>query len=280
MEQLLNGNINLYDTQIRDVFDLSITFIFFKDTNSKIFWVNQAFADVYGKKKYEVYQLYNNSIDLSDEIFNKYILDDIEVFNTGKPKYNIEEKLYGTKKEIWVNTSKIPVFGNNGKVEGLIGFSFDITNIRKTKLEFETIINSIPETIMIFDYDGICQTIYPGKNNTWAHSTDIIGKSITEMNDSCFPDVYKKFIEGLEKLKIDKTKNQNFEYSIKIKDTEYYYDAVMTTYNGSKIMLIIRDITDKKKLDVFESFNKSIKELMIYNQKILTTLGHEDKNGK
>lgn len=269
MEQLLTiPNDKLYS-----LFDLSLNFISFKDINGKLFWVNNAFANICEMSKEEICKLYNEQ-NITNEIYAKYVIDDIEVLTTGKPKYDIEEKLYGAKKDIWVDTTKIPTFDLNGVVDGLAVFSVNITKLRQTKLEFETIIKSIPETILIFDYNGNCLNIYPGKTNL-VHTQNIIGKNIESMKSYKKNNIYEKFVNAIENIKKNKNENQNFEYVYENNNTEYYYDVLMTSFNSSKIMVIVRDITDKKKLDIFESFNKSIKELMQYNQKILKTLGHE-----
>lgn len=273
MEQVFKVGDNV--DKFYSIFDLSLHFIFLKDINGKLFWVNNAIADIFGMSKDDIYKFYNEQNN-KNEIYLKYIKDDNEVLTTKKPKYDIEEKIYGIKNDVWVNTVKIPIINSNGNITGLIGFSTNITKLRQTKLEFETIIKSIPETILIFDYYGNCLNMYPGKINLMP-SKNVVGKNIEEMKLRAKNDVYEKFITAIENIKKNKNENQSFECTFENNNNEYHYDILMTSFNGSKLMVILRDITDKKKLDILESFNKSIKELMQYNQKILKTLGHESE---
>lgn len=271
MEKLLQ-NIDIYNEDIRIAFDLSPSFIFFKDINNNVIWVNEAMTQTYGFTKQEFYDFFNNSKDLSDETIAKYIKDDLYVYTTGLPLYDIEEKLYKNPIVKWMKTSKFPCKDADGKIIGLIGFSYDITKIRETSLEFETLINSIPETIMLFDHSGLCLKVYPGKHNMWVHPAEImVGKNINDMIYNST--IIDNFNLCLERLKKDNTTIQQFEYTNKENDIDYYYDALMTAFNGGKIMVILRDVTDRKKLDIFQSFNHAINELTVYNQKILTTLG-------
>lgn len=270
---------NLLDIAACDILDLSPNIIFIKDLNNKVVWANQTMANVYEITKEQLYEMFNTQ-SLTNEIALQYIKDDLEVFSTGKPKYNIIER-YAThlNKVLWAQTNKIPIKNTEGKIIGLVGFSTDITTIRERNLEFETLISSIPEIIMVFDYDGTCLKIYQGKVNTWMHQIDIVGQKIDIMKS--YPNIVKQFYININELKKDDSIVRQFEFSNIIDGAEYYFEALMSSYNGTKVMVIIRDITDRKKLDVLDNFNKSIKELMSYNQKVLKTLGHieEINNG-
>ncbi len=268
MNTLLTSTINIYDTKIREVFDLAPNFIFFKDLNNKLIWANNAMVEAYHFTKQEFYDFFNNLINFDDETILKYAVDDNYVFTTGTPLYNIIERLYKCPTLSWINTSKIPIKNSDGVVMGLIGFSYDITEIREQTLEFETLIDSIPERILIFNYEGLCTKTfgYNKQNEICGH--DIIGKNINEIE--CFSDIVDSLLEKFNIIKNDTTQIEHLECSLK---NDTYFEISMSRYNGTKIMLIIRDIADRKKLDVLSSFNKSVNELVVYNQKILKTLG-------
>jgi len=80
-----------------------------------------------------------------------------------KPKLGIIEQVNIASGEIrWVHTDKIPVFGNDGKANGLIAVVQDITErkkseeaLRNSEIRLHTLVQTIPDLIWLKDVNGV-----------------------------------------------------------------------------------------------------------------------------
>ena len=103
--------------------------IFWKDLNSRYLGCNQKFADVAGVEKPE------DLIGKSDydmvwkkEESDHFVRCDRRVIESGKAEMGIvEPQLQADGRQAWLETNKIPMFDDNGKVIGLLGSFQDVT---------------------------------------------------------------------------------------------------------------------------------------------------------
>ncbi len=70
------------------------------------------------------------------EIAEKFFEVDSSVIRAGKPLLNIEEFMIGKNGEThWLLTSKLPMYNNEGKIIGLLGYGRDITERKRAEEE-------------------------------------------------------------------------------------------------------------------------------------------------
>ena len=102
--------------------------VFCKDLNSAFFNGNDSFlrdcglnslTTLIGKSDYDLLWTKEESA--------QYRLVDKEIMARGLPKTVIEEQTDYRCKKRWIETSKIPLFGIDGKTTGLIGYYFEKT---------------------------------------------------------------------------------------------------------------------------------------------------------
>jgi len=108
--------------------------IFYKDRMGRFLRINKTFADQLNMSEEEflgktVFDLY--SADIAQGMTN----DDNQVIESGRPKLGIIEQYESKQGKRWVQTDKIPIFDDENKVIGLIGFAQDITKRKKTEEE-------------------------------------------------------------------------------------------------------------------------------------------------
>lgn len=121
-EQTLNNKQN----ELNHILDSSPTIIFYKDINGKFIQANRAFAEALNTTKEAL--LGKTVFDLySAKIAQSMASDDHVVLESKRPKIGIEEQYESPTGLRWIRTDKIPSFDENGNVNGLIGFSEDIT---------------------------------------------------------------------------------------------------------------------------------------------------------
>ncbi|NLV27771.1 MAG: PAS domain S-box protein [Methanomicrobiales archaeon] len=125
-EITLNMLINQYETILVNV----PAMIWYKDTKNTFVKINPAAARVFGKtipdiegKKFP--EIFPDSSD-------PFLADDLNIIATGKPKFQIMEKLVSASGEnIWVQSDKVPLFDNEGNVFGILIVSTDITEKKR-----------------------------------------------------------------------------------------------------------------------------------------------------
>lgn len=109
--------------------------IFAKDVRDhfRVLVWNRRMEEIFGLKRYDV--LGKNDHELFDkELADIYLKDDLEVVQTGKIKSGIHERIQGAKGERWVQTVKVPVFDEDGKVSVIFGILDDVTEKEQLEL--------------------------------------------------------------------------------------------------------------------------------------------------
>ncbi len=108
-------------------------FIIFKDCKNNILRISETVAKMTGLPMHEIEG--KPSKEIYPDMADKYYVDDLEVMKSGKPKRGIIEPLITVDGEQkWLLTDKIPYRNSKGEVAGIIVFSSDITDIKKTEL--------------------------------------------------------------------------------------------------------------------------------------------------
>ncbi len=126
----MEESIKKQKDEFETIFNLVPTQIWYKDTHNKFIRVNRQGCTDIGMTN-DIIEGHN-----AEEIFpsfaQQYFKDDLEVVNTRKPKLGIIEQTTTINGEIrWVHTDKVPVFRNDGEVNGIIVFVQDITERKK-----------------------------------------------------------------------------------------------------------------------------------------------------
>ncbi|MBN1307610.1 MAG: response regulator [Chitinispirillaceae bacterium] len=110
--------------------------IYFKDRHSRFIRCNRAQAqlvgisdpmEIAGKTDFDFFP---------KEMASRFFSDEQNLFKTGKPIIDQEEPVKEAgEKQIWVSTTKVPLFTNEGAVDGLVGISRHITQRKKAEEE-------------------------------------------------------------------------------------------------------------------------------------------------
>ncbi|MHB1687848.1 MAG: hybrid sensor histidine kinase/response regulator [Ignavibacteriaceae bacterium] len=119
--------------QVITLLDSLPGYAFFKDINHKYIIANQKFCEALGRTKEEIIGKTDFDLLSADEaeIFHA---DDLKVIQTGEMLYVSRERIDKNGDTLTIDTRKVPLINETGKVNGLIGLSFDITE-RKTAEE-------------------------------------------------------------------------------------------------------------------------------------------------
>lgn len=171
----------LLESQFRlgTIFNSVPAMIWYKDPQNRILKVNQFGADLMGisAKDIEGHSMAEFFPGEADDCH----LSDLEVIRTGKPKFGLVGE-WKTKKGLrWLRTDKVPFREKNGEVIGVILFSEDITDSRKSQEQLALMYTAIEQShtaVMISDNQGRIEYVNPSFCDNTGYSRDeIIGKS-------------------------------------------------------------------------------------------------------
>ncbi|SHO48636.1 ATP-binding protein [Desulfopila aestuarii] len=122
---------------LRQILDTIPQSIFWKDINGFYLGCNQVFIEAVGLKYPELIEG-KTDFDLPwpKEEAEAYRADDREVTQSNKPKRHIIEPLQQSDgKRLWIDTTKVPLLDENGKVYGILGVYEDITERQRAEEE-------------------------------------------------------------------------------------------------------------------------------------------------
>jgi PAS domain S-box-containing protein len=139
--------------ELQALFDLMPAMVWLKDTANGVLRVNQRAARATGKSVEEIEG--RSMLELYPHEAAKYYADDLDVIQSRAPKLGIVEKLRAAgDREIWVQTDKVPVCDQTGKVVGIVVMVQDITESKLAEESlalFRSLIDRSPDAIEVID---------------------------------------------------------------------------------------------------------------------------------
>ena len=142
------------EQQMRILLDSLPGFAFFKDTTSRYILCNRLLAEshstavqeIIGKTDYDLFPA---------EQAEKFRADDALVISSGQPLLGIQELVLFKDQQVTLATHKVPVTDAQGKVTGLVGLAFDISErvaaeqrLRETELRLASMMASLPDVVL------------------------------------------------------------------------------------------------------------------------------------
>jgi PAS domain S-box-containing protein len=171
-----------------------------------------------------------------------------------KQSYSLEYRLQaadGTIKWVWDKGS--PVLGHDGSVCCLDGVIFDISDryyaqaaLRQKTSELEAVFRALPDLYFRLDADGIILDYLSGSSSDlYLPPEHFMGK---EMTDILPPNIASQFAQAIfqiseERISID------IEYSLSISEVEKTYEARLVPFNSNEVIIIARNITQRKQAE-------------------------------
>jgi PAS domain S-box-containing protein len=229
-------------------------YIYFKDTQNNILRISQSVSKITGLPKKEIEG--RNSSEIYPKMAERYWADDLEVIASKKPKIGIVEPLpVGNDETRWLMTDKIPVFGDDCEVIGVIVMASDITErintenqLIESEKKFRTLIESGPIAIFMLR-DG--KYIYgnPAAARMLGYETpeDIVGVSALQ---TVAPEFHKTIKQRMEKIDEGKS-NEPIELKFVKRNGNVIWTlstSVSVTMEGKPTAIIMgQDITELRK---------------------------------
>lgn len=261
--------------------------IFWKDINSNYLGCNKNFANDAGfSNPSDLIGLNDYNMPWKSVEADHYRLIDSKVMKNNQPIFKIiEPQTHYDGMLAWVETNKIPLHDELGKVVGILGTYEDITErkkseeaLKESEERFRSLIDNMIEAALIIDWDG--EIIFA--NNSAAklvHLEDAsqgIGKNVFEfLHDDFAPQVYS----ALKYLERNPAPFKD-EYIIKTTQNEELWVeslGINIMFSNKKYILVtLRDITSRKNVEkhLLEAKEKA-EELNRVKSNFLANMSHE-----
>ena len=256
------------------ILDSVPAWIFYKDKENRFLRVNEAFCKVMGLPKEQLEGKTLWDFYPKDQA-DAYWKDDLEVINSGQPKRNIIEPLTLSDRALWVQTDKILYRDASGNIAGIIGFTLDITERKRTEEEIKrqaglinSLLDSIPDIIFFKDINGV----YLGCNPPFAEfvgrsRAEIIGKTDYDLFDKEVADFFREH----DRLMLELRQPRHNEEWITYPDgRKKLIDTLKTPYWGPDgtfigVLGVSRDITERKQA---EEKLKDVRKKLVQSDKL------------
>lgn len=250
--------------------------IIITDKDGVIEYVNKSFQNISGYSEEEILGQHTRILKSGkhDSVFYEKLWNDISCGNT------VREIIINKKKsgEIYYQeTTIVPYYNDEGLLQNYIVHAADITSVRYRDLEYEIIVQSLPEIVMLFDSTHVCIKILPEKIfETYPSFKKLIGVNISEadfLEDSLVDTITYGF-SLVDSNPIDHT----IEITINTNTGLRTFEMVVKRFNNNKYIVIMRDITDTRLVQLYKKFNTQITNLADKNKELLSTYFKEGKN--
>jgi two-component system NtrC family sensor kinase len=136
-------------------------YIYFKDADSRFTRINLALARHLGLANTA------EAVGKSDADFyprreaRQKLVDEQRLLATGEPILGLVEQSDTVSEAKWVSSTKVPIYGVDGSITGLMGISRDVTGIKTTEAELrwktaflEAQVNSSSDGVLVVDDNG------------------------------------------------------------------------------------------------------------------------------
>ncbi|MBE0570713.1 MAG: PAS domain S-box protein [Ignavibacteriaceae bacterium] len=261
--------------------------IFWKDLDSRYLGCNKNFAKDAGlSKPSDLIGSTDYDMPWKSAEADYYRSIDYEVMKNDKPTYHLIEPQTHLDGQIsWLETNKIPLHDELGKVVGVLGTYEDITERKKaeealkdSEARFRSLIDNMIEAALIIDWDG--EIIFA--NNSAAHLVGLenpgqgIGKKVF---DFLHPDFITRVLNVLAKSRKSSQPIID-EYLIKTVDGEDRWveslGTKITFADKNSILVTMRDITERKNTEYqLKIAKEQAEELSKIKSNFLANMSHE-----
>jgi PAS domain S-box-containing protein len=168
------------------IFDSVPAFIWRKDTENRILWMNKAASELSGVHP-ESPQGYHLS-ELFPQHTENWFKDDLEVVHSKQPKLGVLAEVCSARGEsLTIQLDKVPHIDEDGNVIGVIVLATDITArlqaeqaMYESEQRFRAIVNTAVDGIVMINECGIIQLLNPALAHMFGYEMDeLLGRNLS-----------------------------------------------------------------------------------------------------
>ncbi|OAA31637.1 hypothetical protein AT15_06070 [Kosmotoga arenicorallina S304] len=258
-----------YSGYIEELFKNNPLGILLCNSDNMILRANQAFCEMFGYSEKEILGKHVDDVVIQSPELKANALKATEKAMQGE-KVRIEavrQRKDGSS--FWVSILSVPIF-TNGIVTGIFAIYSDITerkslqkNLEEVTKEKTAIIDSFPDYITVVDNQGKILNIYSASLKK--DNVDLDGFLHKKFDEIGFPPEELGQIEYWFSEAIKGSKTKAFTISLTISSKKLYLEIRFIKMDEKRVLGVVKDVTEeienKKRLENFVSFNRSLLEI-------------------
>ncbi|GIV08724.1 MAG: hypothetical protein KatS3mg019_0815 [Fimbriimonadales bacterium] len=142
------------------------------------------------------------------------------------------------------------LYDEQGNLQTLVGVSIDQTEhvsllqqVKERELYLNSLLSALPDLLFVIDREGVYHEIYAHDESQLAVPKEFaLGNSIY----NCLP--YEFAEQAMRPVRFVLEMHQPFlwEYSLQMHDEERFYEARFVPYTEDKVVILVRDVTERK----------------------------------
>lgn len=183
-----------------------------------------------------------------------YTTEDRLVLELGQPRLNFEEfQITSMGEEVCIQISKIPLHDADGNIVGLLGMFEDITArihteqaLQASEARSRALLEALPDLIYRLDQQGrFLQVKAPLDFQPVYLPGTLIGQTMAEV----YPPEQAELLLDLARAAIATRQTQQVELSYEENNQPVYRDIRFAACGADEVLMIVRDITQRKRIE-------------------------------
>lgn len=245
-EEKVEQQLRIFDTALSNTLDFNYVF----DLDKRFIYLNKPLLKVYGKTQQEAFGKNFREIGFPDHIVDLHNSQLQQVIDTKQPVYGENEFTNNKGETGYYKYAFVPVLGDDGNVEAIVGSGHDISEIREdAEQQYKSIFESSNDAISIYDENGILVEINPAGYKLHGYTyEEMIGKNGKNIIVSEDHPTFDEFIKVVKQ-----GKNYFANCRHKRKDGSIIFvekTGSLFNFRGKPHMLaVVHDITERKKAE-------------------------------
>jgi len=246
------GLLRKQTEEYRLILDSMPAMVLVKDYDNKLLKVNKQAAAKKGVKIEEMEGKYSEEFYF-DESGEKLKIER-EIMISGIPRLDsIEIYSKGPPERKWAKVDRFPYRNEKGEITGVIVFSQDITEQKKTEDELKkieakntAILNAWPDLIFKVDSEGRVLEYKANDKELNILPVDFMNKKVHEFLQK---DLADDIMQNIKKA-LDTGKVQIYEYKREAEDKAVEYEIRFVKSGENEVLELVRDITERKQIEI------------------------------
>ncbi|MHB8917084.1 MAG: PAS domain S-box protein, partial [Desulfocucumaceae bacterium] len=257
-ERKLKNKVDYLNTLIENINDIFMTY----DTNAKITFIAKRCQEKLGFSPEEL--IGKNVLEIVHPDYREKVLQGIRHrLKKGKPGSYEILGLHKDGRGISVKLNVSPIF-EDGKITGAMAVAEDITERKNSELALvksearnRALLNAIPDFMFVINREGYFIDYKTARGDVFLAPSGEIMLSGKLVGRNLF-DICPRELANQTMLYIDRTistgETQVFEYEIILNKRSLFQEARIIISGESDVLVIVRDITERKKMERQLSF--------------------------
>lgn len=248
------------EEQYKELFDSTTDLIHILSPDGKILYANPAWHKLLGYTKEDIINLTIDKIIHPDSLLQCQNV--IQQVIDGETLSNVPNRFIAKDGSFIDAEGNITCQYDAGEPKRITCFLRDVTDKKKAEQELKrsseklsTIFSAMDDLIFILNYEGTFLEIAPtGYKQLYRPIDEVLGKTVFDI----FPESYAKFFYEKINEAITLQNRVDINYSLPINDSERWFDAKISPIDDKNVVIVISDVTDKKRAEMESELQQSI----------------------